>query len=42
MKDMMKYKNYDGSVRYSEEDGVLHGKIECIRLKRAIEYEVAI
>lgn len=31
MKDMMKYKEYYGSVHYSEEDRVLYGKIEFIR-----------
>ena len=31
MKDMIKYKDYFGSVHYSDEDGVFHGKIEFIR-----------
>jgi len=31
MKDMMKFKDYFGSVHYSDEDGVFHGKIEFIR-----------
>jgi len=31
MKDMMSYKGYYGSVHYSDEDGVFHGKIEFIR-----------
>jgi predicted HicB family RNase H-like nuclease len=31
MKDMMSYKNYLGSVHYSDEDQVFHGKIEFIR-----------
>ena len=31
MKDMMKYKNYHGSVHYSDEDKVFYGKIEFIR-----------
>jgi predicted HicB family RNase H-like nuclease len=31
MKDMMKYKDYFGSVHYNDEDGVFHGKIEFIR-----------
>ncbi|MFC1534258.1 type II toxin-antitoxin system HicB family antitoxin [Thermodesulfobacteriota bacterium] len=52
MKDMMKYKGYYGSVHYSNEDNVFHGKIEFIRslvnyegtdvesLKRAFEEAV--
>jgi len=28
MSDSMSYKDYIGSVRYSEEDEVFHGKIE--------------
>lgn len=31
MKDMMTYKGYHGSVHYSDEDQVFHGKIEFIR-----------
>jgi predicted HicB family RNase H-like nuclease len=31
MKDMMAYKGYYGSVHYSDEDRVFHGKIEFIR-----------
>lgn len=31
MKDLMKYKDYYGSVHFSEEDMVFHGKIEFIR-----------
>ena len=31
MKDMIKYKDYFGSVHYSDEDGVFHGKIEFIQ-----------
>lgn len=31
MKDMMAYKGYVGSVHYSEEDGLLFGKVEFIR-----------
>jgi len=31
MKDMINYKGYYGSVHYSDEDGVFHGKIEFIR-----------
>ncbi|MBL7181434.1 MAG: type II toxin-antitoxin system HicB family antitoxin [Desulfobacterales bacterium] len=31
MKDMMSYKGYYGSVHYSDEDSVFHGKIEFIR-----------
>jgi len=31
MKDMMNYKGYYGSVHYSDEDSVFHGKIEFIR-----------
>ena len=50
--DVMKYKNYLGSVHYSEEDQVLYGKVEGIRalvsyegnditsLKRAFEEAV--
>ena len=38
MKDMMSYKGYYGSVHYSDEDGVFHGKIEFIR--SLVTYEV--
>jgi predicted HicB family RNase H-like nuclease len=31
MKDMMKHKEYYGSVHYSDEDRVFYGKIEFIR-----------
>ena len=31
MKDMMAYKGYYGSVHYSDEDQVFHGKIEFVR-----------
>ena len=31
MRDMMVYKGYYGSVHYSDEDQVFHGKIEFIR-----------
>jgi predicted HicB family RNase H-like nuclease len=31
MKDMMTYKGYHGSVHYSDEDQVFHGKIEFVR-----------
>ncbi len=31
MKDMMKYKEYYGSVHYSDEDRIFYGKIEFIR-----------
>jgi len=31
MKDMMAYKGYHGSVHYSDEDQIFHGKIEFIR-----------
>jgi len=31
MKDMMSYKDYYGSVHYSDEDRIFHGKIEFIR-----------
>ena len=31
MKDMMRYKEYYGSVHYSDDDQVFHGKIEFIR-----------
>lgn len=31
MKDIMTYKGYYGSVHYSDEDRVFHGKIEFIR-----------
>lgn len=30
MNDVMTYKGYIGSVRYSEEDEIFHGKIEAI------------
>ncbi len=40
MKDMMSYKGYYGSVHYSDEDRIFHGKIEFISdvgsLRRAI------
>lgn len=35
--DMMEYKNYFGSVHYSDEDQVLYGKVEGIRA--LISYE---
>ena len=31
MKDLMKYKDYYGSVHYDDQELVLHGKIEFIR-----------
>jgi len=31
MKDMMTYKGYHGSVHYSDDDRIFHGKIEFIR-----------
>lgn len=31
MRDMLKYKNYYGSVHYSDEDKVFYGKLEFIR-----------
>ena len=31
MKDVMEYKGYYGSVHYSDDDQVFHGKIEFIR-----------
>lgn len=31
MKDMMRYKDYYGSVHYSDDDRVFYGKIEFIR-----------
>ena len=31
MSDHLKYKDYLGSVRFNEADGVFHGKIEYIR-----------
>jgi len=37
MKDMMFYKGYYGSVHYSDEDRVFHGKIEFIR--SVVSYE---
>ena len=37
MKDMMAYKGYYGSVHYSDEDQIFHGKIEFIR--SLISYE---
>jgi len=38
MKDMMKYKNYYGSVHYSDEDKLFYGKVEFIRA--LVSYEV--
>jgi hypothetical protein len=32
MKDMMRYKNYYGSVHYSDEDKVFYGRVEFIRV----------
>lgn len=37
MKDMMAYKGYIGSVHYSDEDGLLYGKVEFVR--SLISYE---
>ena len=37
MKDMMTYKNYTGSVHYSDEDRVFYGKVEFLR--SLISYE---
>ncbi len=37
MSDLMNYKGYFGSVKYSEEDECLHGKLEFIRA--LINYE---
>ena len=31
MKDMMSYRGYYGSVHYSDEDEIFHGKLEFIR-----------
>jgi predicted HicB family RNase H-like nuclease len=31
MSAMLEYKGYFGSVAYSDEDGVLHGRLEFIR-----------
>ena len=31
MKDMMAYKGYHGSVHYSDDDQIFHGKVEFIR-----------
>jgi predicted HicB family RNase H-like nuclease len=31
MKDMMRYKNYHGSVHYSDDDKIFYGKVEFIR-----------
>ena len=39
MKDMMMYKRYYGSVHYSDEDQIFHGKIEFIR--SLVSYEGA-
>ena len=39
MKDMMMYKGYYGSVHYSDEDQIFHGKIEFIR--SLVSYEGA-
>ncbi|MBW9464282.1 MULTISPECIES: type II toxin-antitoxin system HicB family antitoxin [Kluyvera] len=30
MSNMLKYKGYFGSVEFSLEDGVLHGKVQCV------------
>jgi len=37
MRDMMAYKNYQGSVHYSDEDQVFYGKVEFVR--SLISYE---
>ncbi|MHC1727840.1 MAG: type II toxin-antitoxin system HicB family antitoxin [Syntrophobacteraceae bacterium] len=37
MKDMMKYKDYYGSVHYSDEDRLFFGKVEFVRA--LISYE---
>lgn len=37
MKDMMAYKGYYGSVHYSDDDRVFHGKLEFIR--NLVSYE---
>ncbi|QTA85737.1 type II toxin-antitoxin system HicB family antitoxin [Desulfonema magnum] len=37
MKDMITYKGYHGSVHYSDEDRVFHGKIEFIQ--NLVSYE---
>jgi predicted HicB family RNase H-like nuclease len=39
MKNMMQYKGYAGSVEYSDEDGLLFGKVQFIRT--SISYEGA-
>ncbi len=39
MKDMMRFKGYYGSVHYSDEDRVFHGKIEFIR--SLVSYEAS-
>ena len=39
MKDMMKYKDYYGSVRYSDDDRILYGRVEFIRA--LVSYEGA-
>lgn len=31
MSDTLKYKGYEGSVEYSEEDNILHGRVLFIR-----------
>ena len=31
MKDMMRYKNYYGSVHYSDDDKIFYGKVEFVR-----------
>lgn len=31
MKEMMEYKGYKGSVHYSDEDELFHGKVKFIR-----------
>jgi predicted HicB family RNase H-like nuclease len=31
MKDLMKYRDYFGSVHYNDDDRIFHGKVEFIR-----------
>jgi predicted HicB family RNase H-like nuclease len=39
MNDMMQYKNYVGSVHYSDEDQIFYGKVEYIRSLISFEGE---
>ncbi|PSB04682.1 type II toxin-antitoxin system HicB family antitoxin [Merismopedia glauca] len=39
MNDMMEYKDYLGSIQYSQSDGILYGKVEYIRSLISFEAE---